>query len=121
MDHRLFASRVLIACFACLSACHCVPSPRGQQGGGERALQPLLQNPKAAAGGEKCPSAALGPSARSPDGRRDSARACAADFDFGWMGVGRPSWKMRAPLRNLPWGHAAATRQLVVEERLSPQ
>ena len=47
MDHCLFASRDLIACFACLSACHFVPSPRGQQGGGRRALQPLLENPTA--------------------------------------------------------------------------
>ena len=129
MDHCLFASRVLIACFACLSAGHFVPSPRVQQGEGRRALQP--GGVLGACAGRRCkpatahsakplravrsaPSTALGPCARSPGGSRDSAGVWATDY-----GRRASLMEVRTPLRNLTQGHAAATHQLVMEELLS--
>ena len=125
---HVYSYECVLACFACLSACHFAPSPRGQQGRWRRALQPVLQNSKAftppggvlGACGRKplraarsAPSTAPGPSARSPRGSRDSAGAWATDFALGWMGVGRPSWKWAR------FWNSAATHQLVMEERLS--
>ena len=108
VDHCLFASRVLIACFAGLSACHCVPCPRGQQGGGARCMRgealrtSVCSCCQAAAGSEKCPigsAGAIRAITRSP-GSRDLAVAWATDFDLGWMGARRPSMEMRACLRD---------------------